>query len=52
MNVPLDYGWNRDLTGFMMKPEIVELDFGADLAVLRELVIHGFFDPVSTNRSR
>lgn len=52
VNVPLDYGWSRDLTGFMMKPEIVELDFGADLAVLRDLVIHGFFDPVSTNRSR
>lgn len=52
VNVHMNYGWNRDLMGFMMKPEIVELDFGADLNVLRELVIHGFFDPVSTNRSR
>jgi len=52
VNVHMDYGWNRDLMGFMMKPDIVEIDFGTDLNVLRELVIHGFFDPVSTNRSR
>lgn len=52
VNVHTDYGWSRDLTGFALKPETVELDFGADIAALNELVIHGFFDPVSTNRSR
>ncbi len=53
-SIHLDYGWNRDLMGLQIgqKPEVVDLDFGADIAALNELVIHGFFDPVSTNRSR
>lgn len=44
-------GWEtRHIIG--QKPEVVDLDFGADIAALNELVIHGFFGPVSTNRSR
>jgi hypothetical protein len=42
-------GWETRLE---QRREVVDLDFGADIAALNELVIHGFFDPVSTNRSR